>query len=522
MTEVPWLGRLVASRYRLIARLGEGHIAEVYLARHVLIDRLSAIKVLRPELGRDRGMRKLFLREAKAVNRINHPNIVEITDYGETVDTAYLVMEYVPGEPLSRHLARGPLGWERASRVGLQIGLALSRAHEMGVIHRDIKPSNVLVIQRRGGDDFVKLTDFGVAKLLSATPVISKATTGLVPAQLTPGYVAPEMRMLGALDARSDVYSLGVLVYEAATGSLPFPPEHDPRNRPRSRPVGELLPDVPPLFDSLLARLLEVDPEERPRDAFEVVAMFRRILSASDAENDEVENEPPTERMAPKRRAKTGPKLLTMPFDRIGALCENAFRLVTDAVRESQRSTEGRQPIAVASEDLDKAFELVEMVRRLQVLVASDSKALASLEERGRAMRGQFGSRLDELGNHRSRAMGWASSAAERGDFVRTQRLSGAHPIPAMDALLWEEATLEHEEEVSLSRADELGREVDELSQRLELANEAIEREKATLEAQLEGHVAALRALAGEAWMVLDALAEPFDLRLPTDLGSRI
>ncbi|MBL8742656.1 MAG: serine/threonine protein kinase [Myxococcales bacterium] len=522
MAEVPWLGRLVASRYRLIARLGEGHIAEVYLARHVLIDRLSAIKVLRPELGRDRGMRKLFLREAKAVNRINHPNIVEITDYGETVDTAYLVMEYVPGEPLSRHLARGPLGWERASRIGLQIGLALSRAHEMGVIHRDIKPSNVLVIQRRGGDDFVKLTDFGVAKLLSASPVLGKATTGLVPAQLTPGYVAPEMLMLGTLDARSDVYSLGVLVYEAATGVLPFAPDLDPRGRGRPRAVGELLPDVPPLFDSLLARLLETDPEERPRDAFEVVAMFRRILAASDAESEELENEPPTERMAPRPRAKTGPKLLTMPFDRIGALCENAFRLVTDCVRESERSSGGREPPVVASEDLDRAFELVEMVRRLQGLVATDSKALAALEERGRAMRSQFGSRLDELGNHRSRAMGWASSAAERSDFVRTQRLSGAHPIPAMDALLWEEATLEHEEEVSLSRADELGREVEELSQRLELANEAIEREKATLEAQLEGHVAALRALAGEAWMVLDALAEAFDLRLPTDLGSRI
>jgi len=268
---------------------------------------------------------------------------------------------------------------------------------------------------------------------------------------------------------------------------------------------------VPPLFDGLLARLLQTDPEERPRDAFEVVAMFRRILSASE---DGPEDDPPTERMAPKKRAKTGPKLLTMPFDRIGALCENAFRLVTDRVRESQHS--------VASEELDKAFELVEMVRRLQLLVASDSKALAALEERGRAIRGQFGGRLDELGDHRSRAMGWASSIAERGDFVRTQRLSGAHPIPAMDAFLWEEATLEHEEEVSLSRADELGREVDELSQRLELANEAIEREKTTLEAQLEGHVAALRALAGEAWMALDALAEPFDLRLPTDLGARI
>src|SRR5688572_30198379 len=192
MREVPWLGRLVASRYRLIARVGEDHIAEVYLARHVLIDRLSAIKVLKPEMGRDKGLRKLFLREAKAVNRINHPNIVEISDYGETEDTAYLVMEYVPGEPLTRHLAEGPLGWERSSRIGLQIALALSRAHEMGVIHRDIKPANVLVIQRRGGDDIVKLTDFGVAKLLDNTPAVTRVTTGLVPTQLTPGYIAPE------------------------------------------------------------------------------------------------------------------------------------------------------------------------------------------------------------------------------------------------------------------------------------------------------------------------------------------
>jgi serine/threonine-protein kinase len=137
-------------------------MADLYLARHVLIDRLSAIKVLRPDVGRDRGLRALFLREAKAVNRINHPNILEITDYGETDDTAYLVMEYVPGEPLKRLLGTGPLGWERATRIGLQIAYALSRAHEMGVIIGS-EPVNVIVVQQRAGDDLVKLTDFGVA-----------------------------------------------------------------------------------------------------------------------------------------------------------------------------------------------------------------------------------------------------------------------------------------------------------------------------------------------------------------------
>lgn len=510
MRDLPWLGRLVASRYRLIARIGEGHIAEVYLARHVLIDRLSAIKVLRPSMGRDKGMRKLFLREAKAVNRINHPNIVEISDYGETVDTAYLVMEYVPGEPLTRHLAQGALGWERASRVGLQIALALSRAHEMGVIHRDIKPSNVLVIQRRGGDDFVKLTDFGVAKLLDSSAV-GKATTALLPAQLTPGYVAPEMRLVGMLDARSDIFSLGVLVYEAACGALPYSPEARADALAPPRPIGELLPGVPPLFDALLRRLLAADPDERPRDAFEVVAMFRRILGDPASLSEPEEEEPPTERLQRRRRNHgEGPKLLTMPFDRIGPLCERSFDTISMAARSAPA---GR----VDGPTFSKAGELVEMLRNLNVLVTQDAKALAGLEERARALRSQFGGRLDELARERSRAMGWASSVAERSEFVRAQRQSGAQPINAMDALLWEEATLEHEEEISIVRIEDLGREFEEVSGRLELANEAIEREKATFEAQLEGHVAALRALAQEAWMLLETLAEPLGVLLTTE-----
>ncbi len=504
--ELPWLGRLLASRYRLIARLGEGHIAEVYLARHVLIDRLSAIKVLRPAMGLDRGLRKLFLREARAVNRINHPNIVEISDYGETVETAYLVMEYVPGEPLTRLLALGSLGWERAARIGLQVALALSRAHEMNVIHRDIKPANVLLIQRRGGDDFVKLTDFGVAKLLDATSV--HATTGLVPAQLTPGYVAPEMRIFGRLDARSDIFSLGVLVYEAACGSLPYPPDAPASSLPALRPLAETMPEVPAAFDRALARLLAPDPEDRPRDAFEVVAMLRALIV--DPLTPDPDLEPPTERMVKRPSPRPGPRLLTMPFDRIGPLCERAFDRVARAVSLAPGALVDR-------DDLAKATDLVKMSSRLHDLVTRDEKSLAALEERARSMRSELGARLDELGRERSRAMGWASSVAERTERVRAERLSGAQPVQAMDALLWEEATLEHEEETSITRAEELAVEMMDISRKLDAENEVIEREKATLEAQLEGHVAALRALAQETWMVLDALADSLGLALSTE-----
>src|SRR5271154_3759273 len=150
MAKDPLLGRTIAQRYRLIARLGAGSAASVYLARHVLIDRLSAIKIVHPEIASDPIWRERFLREARAVNRINHPNIVEITDLGESDGLVFLVMEYVEGESLLATLRRGRFPWPRAARVAAQIGAALARAHQLGVIPRDLKPENVLVAKREG------------------------------------------------------------------------------------------------------------------------------------------------------------------------------------------------------------------------------------------------------------------------------------------------------------------------------------------------------------------------------------
>src|SRR5690606_8698779 len=141
-----FLGKTIAARYRLVKKLGSGGMSVVYLARHELISRLSAIKILRPELSRMPEHRERFLREARAVNRINHENIVEISDVGESDGIAYLVMEYVEGESLLALVQRGPLRWERAARIAIQVASALARTHQTGIIHRDLKPENILLL----------------------------------------------------------------------------------------------------------------------------------------------------------------------------------------------------------------------------------------------------------------------------------------------------------------------------------------------------------------------------------------
>jgi serine/threonine protein kinase len=195
-----FLGRTIASRYRLIKKLGSGGMSVVYLARHELISRLSAIKILRPELSRISEHRERFLREARAVNRINHENIVEISDVGESDGVAYLVMEYVEGEALLAHIQRGRLAWDRAVRIAMQVASALARAHQEGIIHRDLKPENILLVPPKSEDalEIVKLTDFGIAKVMGEPSItLNEQLFG------TPGYIAPEYVGGISIDGRS-------------------------------------------------------------------------------------------------------------------------------------------------------------------------------------------------------------------------------------------------------------------------------------------------------------------------------
>jgi serine/threonine-protein kinase len=274
----PLIGRTIGGRYRLIQRLGSGGMSSVYLARHVLIDRLMAIKTLRRDLATDPIQRDRFIREARAVNRINHENIVEISDFRETEDgLLYLVMEYVPGESLLKAMAEGPFSPARALDIVEQAASALARAHQMGVIHRDLKPENLLLVQRRDRPDFVKLLDFGIAKLTD-----QPSLTGSQQIFGTPGYIAPEYIQSANIDGRSDLYSLGVILYEMVTGALPFDYEYpgdllikhvtEPPIRPSLR-----RPGLPAPIEELVLRCLEKSPDDRFRDAFHFLEELRAV-----------------------------------------------------------------------------------------------------------------------------------------------------------------------------------------------------------------------------------------------------
>ena len=202
-----------------------------------------------------------------------------------------------------------------------------------------------------------------------------------------------------------------------------------------------------------------------------------------------------------------GSRMMTMSFDRIAPACDEAWALVRAGAVGVVRPG--------LLDDLTQAAELVGMVERLQLLVMDDMRTLSTTEQQGRRLNAEQGARHDALALARSKILGWAGSVAERGEVVRTQRVSGAFSIAATDALLWEEAALAREEDRTHERAQELLEATRQLALEQASANERLERERATLTATLEGHVAALRALASEAWMALEALAESLEVRLP-------
>ena len=216
------IGSIIADRYHVIRKLGEGGMGQVYLAEHVKMGRKSAVKVMRPTMVQDADAISRFNREAANASRINHQHVAGIYDFGETKEgLIYLAMEYVEGEPLTEIVEQtGALPPERAAELTRQTGEALAVAHEMGIVHRDLKPDNVMVAKLRDGSDCVKVVDFGIAK--AAAIESQKVTrTGLVVG--TPEYMSPEQLSGDPLDGRSDIYSLGLVAFHMLTGALPFP-----------------------------------------------------------------------------------------------------------------------------------------------------------------------------------------------------------------------------------------------------------------------------------------------------------
>jgi serine/threonine-protein kinase len=239
-------------------------MGDVYEARHTLIAKRVAVKVLRPELACDNIILGRFFQEARAVNEINHPNIVDIIDYGHAADDLfYFTMEFLEGETVADRLRRRGITVEEGRRVVMQCASALAASHNVGIIHRDLKPENLFLLRRTTQ---VKIFDFGIAKLTQAGRVVN---TGQGEFFGTPEYMSPEQATGKTdLDGRSDIYSLGVIMYELWTGVNPFEREsvgatlaaHMTESPPRLR---EKNPHLPPVLEAICLRCLEKNPEDR-------------------------------------------------------------------------------------------------------------------------------------------------------------------------------------------------------------------------------------------------------------------
>jgi len=220
----PWLGKVLMGQFEVLDLFGEGATGAVYKARQRTMDRLVAIKFLRPEYARETEVVKRFRREAKAAARLAHPNIITVHLVGETDDgIPYLVMEFVEGTDLSDVLSKeAPLKRERAFRIAAQIADALAEAHAHGIVHRDLKPANIKLCAKRDQSDFVKVLDFGIAKILQDEQSQETRLTKTGTVFGTPYYLSPEQASGDEVDHRSDIYSLGVILYQMVTGHLPF------------------------------------------------------------------------------------------------------------------------------------------------------------------------------------------------------------------------------------------------------------------------------------------------------------
>ncbi|MGQ9849843.1 MAG: protein kinase domain-containing protein, partial [Aggregatilineaceae bacterium] len=268
-------------QYRLEALIGRGGMASVYRARQESMDRDVAIKVMAAELAHNSEFVARFEREARVIARLQHPHILPVIDFGRHGDRVYLVMQLVEGGVLSDRLRQTPLTLTQVTRFLTQIASALHYAHQRGVVHRDLKPNNVLLDTQ----DNVYLTDFGIAKMLAGTTTTAQSLTATGSVMGTPAYMAPEQWRSEPVDARTDIYALGVILFEMLVGALPFHADtpfsmmykHFDTPPP---PLHAINPTLPPALDAVVLRALAKDPADRYPSAQQLADDFARAVAA--------------------------------------------------------------------------------------------------------------------------------------------------------------------------------------------------------------------------------------------------
>jgi serine/threonine protein kinase len=277
----PLIGQIIAGRFELERRIGSGGMGLVYRALQADMDRRVAVKVLHPELSDDPETKERFNREMRATTRIEHPNSVRVYEHGEHAGRLYLAMELCEGRPLEDLIAvEAPLDPARTASIGMQIAQALAAAHEEKIVHRDLKPENVMLVDRYGQKEVVKVLDFGLARVGENESGDSRLTASGVRVG-TPSYMAPEYVTTFAFDHRSDLYALGVILYRMSTGKLPFsgrPFEIIEQAVTGTAPSPASLAPLttPPWLDELIVALMAKNPADRPRSAQAVFVVLER------------------------------------------------------------------------------------------------------------------------------------------------------------------------------------------------------------------------------------------------------
>jgi eukaryotic-like serine/threonine-protein kinase len=320
----PYVGSIIDGRYKVETVLGEGGMGVVYRCVHTIIGKKLALKVLRADLARDTEVTERFLNEAKAASAIGNPHIIDISDFGQFADgAAYFVMEFLTGRALNGVGDDGQrMSMSRILNVARQLGEGLAAAHAAGIVHRDLKPDNIFLIERGAEKDFVKILDFGIAKVSTAEGKLTRA--GAVFG--TPHYMSPEQAAGTSVDARGDIYSVGIILYELVSGKVPFDADNfmgvltqhmykPPPVLRDSTPNPELLPDG---LEAIVMKCLAKRPEQRYQSMREFVADIDKVVAglrpAAARERSEDLTEPGSyyDDVASSRpaRQKKGPLLL--------------------------------------------------------------------------------------------------------------------------------------------------------------------------------------------------------------------